>query len=93
MRRTVPAVAATAIAVVAFASPATAHEKAVEPRGSGEGHDRTAISRTWAQAHCHAQAPDRATANSGGVVVFFPAGALPCPAAPNPGGHVHPHAG
>lgn len=93
MRRITIIIATLLLAVMATAAPAAAHSKDVNPPGAGDGHEAMAVSRGWAQAHCHAEAPAQATASSGGVVVFSPAGALPCPAAPNPGGQVHPHAG
>ncbi|MCZ7554683.1 MAG: OsmC family protein [Anaerolineales bacterium] len=42
-----------------------------------------------AQAHCHAASPAIISEASNGVVQFLPAGALPCPAVPNPGGQIH----
>lgn len=93
MRRTLMLCAALLLLLVASAAPAAAHGKDVHPPGEGDGHEFMAVSRAWAQAHCHAEAPERATASSGGVVAFQPAGALPCPETANPGGQVHPHAG
>lgn len=92
MRRTATLAAALLLTMLTTAAPAAAHLKTVSPPGEAPGHGPTAVSQGWAQAHCHAQAPEQATANSGGVVTFTPDEALPCGPTENPGGNVHPHA-
>lgn len=68
---------------------ASAHGLTVQPPAQDEPAVSGPVSRAWAQAHCHAQAPEAATAASGGVVAFSPAGALPCsPDDTNPAGKV-----
>ena len=86
-------VTAMLFALAMMAAPAAAHGKDVHPPGEGDGHEFMGVSRAWAQAHCHAEAPEKATANSGGVVEFTPDEPLPCSDVENPGGQVHPHAG
>lgn len=69
------------------ASGASAHVLTVTPAGQDEPVFKQGISRPFAQAHCHAQAPAQATASSGGTVAFNPAGIRACPEdAENPGG-------
>ena len=76
--------AAFALAVVPAAH---AHTQTVNPPGQGEpGIVSDPISQPFAQAHCHAQSPAIVATASGGVASFSPAGALPCPSVPNPGG-------
>lgn len=78
-----------ALVVLALsAAAAAAHSQTVTPNGNGEGFTKP-ISNPWAQAHCNAAAPAIVADRSGGVVQFSPAGALRCPAVPNPGGQVH----
>lgn len=93
MNRIAIVVAAMLLALASMAAPAAAHGKEVNPPGRDEGRGPVPVSQSWAQAHCHAEAPEKATLHSDGVVVFHPAEALDCPATPNPGGQVHPHAG
>lgn len=72
-----------------LAPAALAHTQTVSPPGQEEPVLLSdPISRPFAQAHCHAEAPAVVAAASGGVVSFSPAGALPCPAVANPGGQV-----
>lgn len=78
---------ATAISVL-VAGTASAHGQTVDPRG-GDNFLSGPISRKWAQAHCHAQAPSVVSVASGGVVTFTPAEAKPCLDTDlNPGGQV-----
>jgi hypothetical protein len=66
---------------------ALAHTQTVNPPGQGDpGIVSDPISQPFAQAHCHAESPAVVATASGGVVTFSPAGALPCPPVPNPGG-------
>jgi hypothetical protein len=75
---------ALALAVVPAAQ---AHTQTVNPPGQGEpGIVSDPISKPFAQAHCHAEAPAVVADASNGVVSFSPAGALPCPSVANPGG-------
>jgi hypothetical protein len=70
---------------------AFAHTQTVTPRGLGGEEVVTGpISKNWAQAHCNAASPAIVTEASGGVMVFTPDEALPCPPVENPGGQVHP---
>lgn len=92
MRRLAILVATFALSLI-MAVPAGAHTQTVTPPSKGEPIVQGPISNAWAQAHCNAQAPAVTGEASGGVVQFNPQGALPCPATPNPGGQVHPHAG
>jgi hypothetical protein len=90
-RRTVYRAATAALLAAALASgTAAAHSITVTPNGNGDGFGPRQISKAWAQAHCHAASPGHIAESSGGVVQFLPAGALACPAFPNPGGQVHP---
>jgi hypothetical protein len=76
-------------AAIAVAAPAAAHSQTVTPPSSDAPVVIGPISKGWAQAHCHAMAPAVVAGASGGVVVFTPAAALPCPASvTNPGGQV-----
>ncbi len=76
-------------AAVAIAAPAAAHSQTVTPPAQDGPVVIGPISKGWAQAHCHAMAPAVVAAASNGVVVFTPAGALPCPSnVMNPGGQV-----
>ena len=77
------------VALLALATGAvSAHSQTVNPNGNGDGFTKP-ISKPWAQAHCHAQAPAVVSGASNGVVAFNPATALPCPAhVTNPGGQV-----
>jgi hypothetical protein len=87
----------TWVLAVAFlsltAAPALAHAQKVHPPNQDNPVVSGPISQAWAQAHCNAQAPAVTGQASGGVVIFTPQEALPCPATSNPGGQVHPHAG
>lgn len=78
--------AASALAPTA----ASAHTQIVYPRGQDSPTVEGPISNPWAQAHCNANSPSVVADASGGVVAFLPAGALPCPPTPNPGGQIHP---
>jgi hypothetical protein len=79
-------VAVSAIALVT-AGPAAAHRQTVAPPGQDEPVIlNDPISRTFAQAHCHAQSPAIVAGASGGVVVFTPTGHLDCDPILNPGG-------
>ena len=70
-----------------IAPAAQAHTQTVNPPGKGEpGIVSDPISKPFAQAHCHAASPAIVATASNGVVSFSPAGALPCPPVPNPGG-------
>jgi len=75
------------------AAPALAHSQSVQPPSKESPVVSGPISKAWAQAHCNAQSPAVVADASGGVVTFSPPGPLPCPAVPNPGEQVHPHAG
>jgi hypothetical protein len=80
------AIAATLLAL--STATVAAHSQTVNPNGNGDGFTKP-ISNAWAQAHCNAQSPSIVADRSNGVVAFNPAGALPCPPVPNPGGQVH----
>ena len=86
MKRFSLAAAVSAIALVT-AGPAAAHTQTVNPPGQDGPTVSGPISNSFAQAHCHAQAPQAVT-NSGGVVTFTPIVFGPCPAVPNPGGQI-----
>jgi hypothetical protein len=89
-RVAVSAVGATVL-LASSASLAFAHGQTVTPRGLGGEEVVTGpISKNWAQAHCNAASPAIVTEASGGVMVFTPDEALPCPSVENPGGQVHP---
>ena len=91
MRKTSMVRAAPLLAAVALvlAPTALAHTQTVNPRGQGDpGIVNDPISKPFAQAHCHAQSPATVAQASGGVVMFSPAGPLPCPPVLNPGGQV-----
>lgn len=92
MRRVTTVVAAAMLGVGMLAAPAMAHSQTVQPPSKESPVVSGPISNAWAQAHCNAQSPAIAANASGGVVTFSPQGPLPCPAVPNPGGQVHPHA-
>lgn len=92
MKRLAMLATATAFGLI-LALPAGAHTQSVTPPGSTEPVVQGPISNAWAQAHCNAESPAVTGDASGGVVVFNPQEALPCPATANPGGKVHPHAG
>jgi hypothetical protein len=84
-------VTTTLLAGLALAVPsaALAHTQTVTPPGQDAPVIQSdPISKPYAQAHCHAQSPAIVSEASGGVVAFSPAGALPCPPVPNPGGQV-----
>ena len=84
----------TNLALLAItAAPALAHTQTVQPPSKESPVVSGPISNAFAQAHCNAQSPALVADASGGVVIFSPQGALPCPAVANPGGQVHPHAG
>ena len=84
MRYFMLAVVATIALVIAGG--ASAHNLTVTPPGAEEAVFDQTVSQGFAQAHCRAQSPEQATANSGGTVVFTPATELPCPPIENPGG-------
>jgi hypothetical protein len=92
VRRLSLATALAALIIALTSGVAAAHGLDVNPPGQTEAVVSGPVSQAWAQAHCQAAAPEKATAASGGVVVFTPAEALPCPPEPNPGGQIHPHA-
>jgi len=64
------AIATMVLAVGAVA----AHGQTVDPNGAGAGFTRP-ISKVWAQAHCHAQAPMVVSEASAGVNVTTPSDA------------------
>ncbi|NJD28947.1 MAG: hypothetical protein FIA92_11695 [Chloroflexi bacterium] len=86
--RVVRAVLGASLLALVTASTALGHSQTVDPNGNGDGFTKP-ISKAWAQAHCHAASPAIISEASNGVVQFLPAGALPCPAVPNPGGQIH----
>jgi hypothetical protein len=88
IQRFVHAVLAASLLALLVAGSALAHTQTVNPKGNGEGFTKP-ISNPWAQAHCNAASPALVNEASNGVVQFLPAGALPCPAVPNPGGQIH----
>lgn len=85
--------AASLVLAVAFtlmsASGLFAHSQIVTPPSKEQPVVSGPISNAWAQAHCNAASPAIIAERSKGVVRFLPAGALPCPAVPNPGGQIH----
>ncbi|HET9457361.1 MAG TPA: hypothetical protein VFO78_08470 [Candidatus Limnocylindrales bacterium] len=82
--------ASTALLLLgAVAAPVAAHSQTVQPPSKDAPVVSGPISNAWAQAHCNAASPSLVADRSNGVVSFLPAGTLPCPAVPNPGGHVH----
>jgi hypothetical protein len=85
MRKLIVASLIVALLLATTAVAASAHRLTVEPPGQQEAVFDDAVSTGWAQAHCNAEAPEQATANSGGVVTFTPAEALPCPDGPGDG--------
>ena len=89
MKRFFVAVSVGAMSVL-MAGPAVAHTQSVTPPGQEAPiHDARPIARPWVQGHCHAQAPAVSGEASGGVAVFSPNQALPCPdTVTNPGGQV-----
>jgi len=89
MKRLILVAVAGVVLPLGAAVPAAAHSQTVTPPGRGEAVVAGPISNAWAQAHCNAQAPAVVAEASDGVVVFLPAGALPCPSTvTNPGGQV-----
>jgi len=86
--RSVRALAGASLLALFAAGTALGHSQAVDPNGNGDGFTKP-ISNAWAQAHCHAASPAVVSEASNGVVQFLPAGALPCPPVPNPGGQIH----
>jgi hypothetical protein len=86
MKRWLLTVALATVWIVASITPASAHRLTVDPPGQTDPTVDSAVSQAYAQAHCHAAAPETATASSGDVVVFTPAAELPCPPVLNPGG-------
>ena len=92
LRRVARAVLASAMLLALGATSVAAHSQTVNPNGNGDGFTKP-ISNPFAQAHCNSSAPVVVAKASGGVVMFSPAAALPCPAIANPGGQVHPSAG
>jgi hypothetical protein len=69
----------------ATAATVSAHRLTVTPPGHESPVFDQSVSTEWAQAHCNAEAPAQATANSGGVTTFSPPEALPCPDSPGDG--------
>ena len=88
--RVLAAVAATSAVMIATAGAAGAHSQTVQPPPKSSPTVSGPISNSWAQAHCNAASPGVVGEASNGVMTFSPAGALPCPPTPNPGGQVHP---
>ncbi|HUF59089.1 MAG TPA: hypothetical protein VMR89_06395 [Actinomycetota bacterium] len=89
MKRLILVAVAGAVLPLGVALPAAAHSQTVTPKGRDVPVVAGPISNVWAQAHCHAQAPAVVAEASDGVVVFSPAGPLPCPSnVTNPGGQV-----
>ena len=88
IQRFVHALLGASLLALLIAGSALAHTQTVNPNGAGEGFTKP-ISKAWAQAHCHAASPALVNEASNGVVQFLPAGALPCPTMPNPGGQIH----
>ena len=87
--RTSTAAVIAAVCALSLAPTALAHTQTVNPPGQGEpGIVSDPISKPFAQAHCHAEAPAVVAQASGGVASFSPAGALPCPPVENPGHQV-----
>ena len=85
MKKTSTAVVAAL--ALALTPAALAHRQTVTPPGQdGPVIFNDPISQAFAQAHCHAQSPAVVAQASGGVVMFSPAGPLPCPPVANPGG-------
>lgn len=64
---------------------ASAHSLTIHPPWQDEPTVDQVVSTSWAQAHCNAEAPARASASSGTVVTFTPDEALPCPGEPGEG--------
>jgi hypothetical protein len=92
-RKTKHALAAAvtmAFLALAGANAAYAHSQTVTPPSKDTPVVTGPISKPYAQAHCNSNAPATVAEASNRVVVFTPAGALPCPPIPNPGGQVHP---
>lgn len=94
MRRKLRRFVAIASMVAAISSfgigSAAAHSQTVQPPAKDAPTVQGPISQPFAQAHCNAQAPAVTGTASGGVVIFSPQSALPCPPVANPGGQVHP---
>jgi hypothetical protein len=87
MRRIISAVATTAVLAL-FVPGAWAHTLTVTPPGHDDPvHLNRPVAQPWVQGHCRAQAPAE-LGDSPGVAQFTPAGALPCPPVPNPGGQI-----
>jgi hypothetical protein len=87
--RKINAIVIASLCALAVAATASAHTQTVAPPGQDEPVIlNDPIARPWIQGHCHAQAPAVSGEASGGVASFSPAGALPCPPVPNPGGQV-----
>ena len=84
--------AAAGLLLASSAGVTFAHTQTVTPPAHDGPVVTGPISKSWAQAHCNAQSPAVVADASGGVVVFSPQAALPCPPVENPGGHVHPGA-
>lgn len=83
---TVPRLARPALmAMLALAlsvSAVAAHGQTIDPNGNAETRVKP-VSRPWAQAHCHAAAPQILdTTASHAANAFTPATALPCPTTP-----------
>ena len=77
------------VLALAAAGSAFAHTQTVTPPG-GDPVVQGPISNPWAQAHCHANAPEVVAEASNGVVVFSPQSNIKCPLVPTPGGQFHP---
>lgn len=91
-RRALGTTVASLALLLGSAGVAAGHGQTVQPPPHDEPVVSGPISNAWAQAHCNAASPGLVAEASKGVMTFTPAGALPCPAVPNPGGQVHPGA-
>jgi hypothetical protein len=89
-KRALASVSVVAILALAGSHAAYGHSQTVTPPSEEVPVVTGPISKPYAQAHCNSNAPATVAEASNGVVVFTPAGALPCPPIPNPGGQVHP---
>lgn len=74
----------TGLLLSASIAGASAHQLTVNPPGQDPTLENQVVSTGWAQAHCQAAAPEKATANSD-VITFTPDEALPCPDGPGEG--------
>lgn len=82
--------ATSALLIILSAGSASAHTQTVQPPAQDAPTVSGPISNSWAQAHCHANAPTVVADASDGVVTFTPGAPKPCGPIPNPGGQVHP---